>query len=134
MVDALRRAREFLVTSGSIVEIHPTATMARVEVGSTIVGVVEAGDAPRRHEAATAAVTSAVAEGFLRIERAGEFDFYTYGDSAEELAEYIEENWRNARIDAGTVARTREALLAAPGARPRVLERVRLTILRKAEA
>jgi hypothetical protein len=132
MVDALRRARAFVTPTGWIVDIHPTAVAARLEVGSTIVGPIDAGDAPLRHQAATAALTEAVAQGVVRIEREAEFDFYTYGDSAEELAEYIEENWRNARIDAGMVARTRAALLAAPGARPRVLERVRLTILRPA--
>ena len=68
--------------------------------------------------------------GLLRIARSGEFDFYTYGDSPEELAEYVEENWRSARLDAGTIDRARRAVLAAPGAKPRILERVRITVLR----
>lgn len=132
MVDALRRACRFLTPAGSIVEIHPTAGAARVEVGSRVIGPVDAGDAPLRHEAATRALSAAVTEKIVTVERAVEFDFYTYGDSAEELAEYVEENWRNARIERGTVARTRAALLDAPGSRPRILERVRLTVLRPA--
>jgi hypothetical protein len=132
MVDALRRANRFVSPGGCIVDIHPTAMAARLEVGSGVVGTVDAGDAPFRHRAASRALSAAVREGFVHIERAREFDFYTYGDSPEELAEYIEENWRNARIDPETVTRASEALLARPGARPRVLERVRITILRPA--
>jgi hypothetical protein len=130
MVDALRRANEWVTAGGWIVDIHPTAMTARVEVGSTIVGPIDPGDAPLRHEAATLALDAAVRAQLVRMERQAEFDFYTYGDSAEELAEYIEENWRSARIDGRTIARTRAALLAAPGAKPRILERVRLTVLR----
>jgi hypothetical protein len=132
MVDALRRATTFATPSGCLIDLHPTAEAARIEVGSTIVGPFDTGDAPARHEAAGVAIREAAGRGWFRIEREIEFDFYTYGDSAEELAEYVEENWRNARIDADTVARTRAALLAAPGTKPRVLERVRLTILRRA--
>jgi hypothetical protein len=130
MVDALRRACRFLTPSGVIVDIHPTAMAARLEVASTVIGPIEAGDAPHRHEAATAALSAAAAEGFVRIDSEDEFDFYSYGDSPEELAEYIEENWRSARIDPKTVARAREAMRVRPGSQPRVLERVRITILR----
>jgi hypothetical protein len=131
MVDALRRARRFLSPAGWIVDIHPTAA-SRLEVGSTIIGPVETGDAPQRHRTATAAVESIVAEGALRSDRHADFDFYTYGDSVEELAAYVEEEWNDARIDADTIARARAVLLSAPGAKPRILERVRLTVLRPA--
>jgi hypothetical protein len=130
MVDALRRACELLKPKGWIVDIHPTAAIARFEVGTTIIGPIESGDAPLRHQAAGAAVESAVRQGLLRVERSAFFDFYTYGDSVEELAEYIEENWRNARVPQDVVARARAKLLDAPGAKPRVLERVQLTVLR----
>lgn len=130
MVDALRRASGLVTRSGSIVDLHPTASAARLEVGSQVIGPIDAGDAPARHEAAGGAIREAVARGLLRVEHETEFDFYTYGDSAEELAEYIEANWRNARVGRRIVARARAALLAAPGAKPRVLERVRLSVLR----
>ena len=132
MVDALRRACGFLAPSGSVVDVHPTAALARLEVGELIIGPIDAGDAPVRHEAATAAVSAALAEGFVHVEQVSEFDFYTYGDSAEELAEYIEENWCEARIGQAAVLRAREAMRAAPGVKPRVLERVRITVLRPA--
>lgn len=132
MVDALRRACGFLVPSGRVVDVHPTAALARLEVGELIIGPIDAGDAPLRHQAATAAVNGAVAEGFVRVEQVSEFDFYTYGESAEELAEYIEENWCEARMGDAAVRRAREALRTAPGVKPRVLERVRITVLRPA--
>jgi len=132
MVDALRRACGFLAPSGCVVDVHPTAALARLEVGELIIGPIDAGDARLRHEAATAALSAAVAEGFVRVEQVSEFDFYTYGDSAEELAEYIEENWCEARIGKAAVRRAREAMRAAPGDKPRVLERVRITVLRPA--
>jgi hypothetical protein len=130
MVDALRRACRFLTPSGVIVDLHPTAMAARLEVASTVIGPIEAGDAPVRHAAASAALTAAAAEGLVRIEGECDFDFYSYGDSPEELAEYIEENWRCARIDPPIVARAREAMRVRPGSQPRVLERVRITVLR----
>jgi hypothetical protein len=130
MVDALRRAREFLRPEAWIIDIHPTAAIARIEVGSTVIGPIESGDAPLRHQAATDALESVVRQGLLRVERSASFDFYTYGDSIEELADYIEENWRNARVPAEIVGRARETLLKAPGAKPRILERVQLTVLR----
>ena len=130
MVDALRRARELLKPEGWIVDIHPTAAVARIELGATVIGSIESGDAPLRHQAATDALESAIRQGWLRVDRSAFFDFYTYGDSVEELAEYIEENWRNARVPPEIVARARETLLEAPGAKPRVLERVQLTVLR----
>jgi len=132
MVDALRRACRILAPSGCVVDVHPTAALAQLEVGELIIGPIDAGDAPLRHEAATAALSAAVAEGFVRVEQVSEFDFYTYGDSAEELAEYIEENWCEARIGKAAVRRAREAMRAAPGDKPRVLERVRITVLRPA--
>jgi hypothetical protein len=130
MVDALRRACGFLAAAGCVVDVHPTADLARLELGELIIGPIDAGDAPLRHEAATAAVSTAVAEGFVRVEQISEFDFYTYGDSAEELAEYIEENWNEARIGQAAVRRARQAMRATPGVKPRVLERVRITVLR----
>jgi hypothetical protein len=133
MVDALRRARELVTADGWIVDIHPTAAVARVEVGARVIGPIESGDAPSRHQAATRAIETAVADRILRLERSLEFDFYTYGDSIEELAEYIHDEWRNARIPDETIARARDVLLTAPDARPRVTERVQLSVLRRGD-
>lgn len=130
MVDALRRAHRALRPRGRVIDLHPTSTHASVEAGREITGHVEAGDAPRRHAAATEALATIVRDGVFDVERALEFTFYTYGDSIDELAEYIAENWRNARIDDDTIARTRDALRGGLGVKPRVRERVLATRLR----
>jgi hypothetical protein len=115
---------------GCIVDIHPTETAALVQAGDRTTGWVEAGDAPMRHASAGAALSTAIEDGLFVIAAAVEFDFHTYGDTIEELRDYIEETWRSARIDDNTVDRTRDLLrTGAAGIRPRVRERVRLTIL-----
>ena len=63
-------------------------------------------------------------------DQATTFTFYTYGDTIEELRDYIEENWRDSRIADRTVERTREALRHAAGVRPRTREVVHVTRLR----
>ena len=130
MVDALRRAHRIVTPDGCVIDMHPTASAAWVEVAGTPIGRVDAGDAPLRHAAAAAALKTIVDERRFDVAAAVDFDFYTYGDTIEELRDYIVGNWRNARIDETTLERCREALRAAPGVRPRVLERVRLTTLR----
>src|SRR5438046_1055752 len=103
MVDALNRARRLLEPSGWIIDVHPTASDAAVEVGSVSTGCVDAGDAPDRHAAAARSLAAVVDAGLLTIERTHQFTFYTYGDSVEELRDYVEQNWRNARIDDETM-------------------------------
>jgi hypothetical protein len=130
MVDALRRAHRMLKPDGCVVDLHPSATRAQVEAGSRSTGYVEAGDAPLRHAAAGVALATAIQEGLLVVDREVVFDFYTYGDSIEELRDYVVENWREGQIDDATVERTRRMLRdAAPGTRPRLRERVHLTRL-----
>jgi len=134
MVDALRRAHRFVATDGSVVDLHPTDAPASVDVGGSTVGSVDAGDAVARHARAGAALQSVVDEGLFDVETVIDFDFHTYGDTVEELRDYIAENWRDARIDDRTMARARAAVVgAAHGVTPRVLERVRLTVLRPRE-
>jgi hypothetical protein len=129
MVDALSRAHRLLQRRGCVIDLHPTPEPAAIEVGSQAIGVVGTADGPGRHAAADAAVHAVVDEGMFVVRETTVFTFYTYGDSIEELREYVEENWRDARIDEQVVARTREALAAAPGVRPRVREDVRATLL-----
>jgi hypothetical protein len=129
MVDALRRAHAMVKPGGCVVDLHPTAEIASVEVGAHATGVVDGGDAPLRHGAAAAALATVLDAGLFTVDRAVEFTFYTYGDTIEELRDYIVENWRNGRIEDTVVRRTRDALRDAPGTRPRVREQVRLTKL-----
>ncbi|HUE90314.1 MAG TPA: hypothetical protein VMO26_29880 [Vicinamibacterales bacterium] len=130
MVDALRRAREMTRPDGCVIDLHPTAERAGVLVGNTAAGVVSAGDAPERHQAASDAIDTVVAGGLFVLQRGFEFDFSVYADTIDELQEHILEDWRNARIDDETMARARMLLKAAPTIRPRVRERIRITHLR----
>ena len=134
MVDALRRAHGMVAPSGCVVDLHPTPARACLEVGADITGLVDAGDAPFRHAAAGAAMSATIEAGLFVIERVVDFTFHTYGDTVEELRDFIAENWRTARIDEQTIERTREALRGAPGTRPRVREYVTATRLKPALA
>src|SRR5262249_7257452 len=119
-----RRARQWLRPGGTLIDFHPILADAQVIVGDAVVGRVETDDAPDRQAAASAALAAAVAEGLFAIERAVQFDFFTWADSIEELRDYVAENWRDARIGDAVVARARSALRASTDARPRVVERV----------
>jgi hypothetical protein len=131
MVDALRRAHRMLKPDGCVVDLHPSAARALVEAGGQPAGYVDAGDAPLRHAAAGVALATAIQERLLVVDREIVFDFYTYGDSIEELRDYVVENWREGQIDDETVERTRQLVRdAPPGTRPRLRERVHLTTLR----
>jgi hypothetical protein len=129
MVDALRRAHRMVRLSGCVVDLHPTAEIASVEVGARSTGRIEGGDAPLRHAAAGAALATVLDAGLFAVDATIDFTFYTYADTIEELRDYIADNWQNARIDDTVVSRTRDALTNAPGTRPRVRECVRLTTL-----
>jgi hypothetical protein len=133
MVDALRRAHRWLRPAGLLIDVHPTASNAAVEVGDAVVGHVDAEDGPARHAAAGEALDAALLEGLFTLERALEFDFFTYGDTADELRDYIADNWCLARIDDATVARARREMRSAPGAKLRVCEHVRGARFRRAQ-
>jgi hypothetical protein len=130
MVDALRRAHRAVTPAGVVVDLHPSAAPAVVEVGDRLTGYVDVVDGRRRHAAADAAIATAVSEGLFAIERTVAFPFHTHADTIDELREYIEEHWRDAQLDEATVSRSREAARAFAGARPRSREQVILTILR----
>ena len=132
MVHALRRVRQLVRSVGWVIDVHPTAEPAWVEVGAVRVGSVEAGDAPVRHAAADAALTRVLRDGLFSVENSGVFSFFTYADSVEELADHIRQTWRSARIGEPIVERARAAMRASPGTRPRVREHVRWARLRPA--
>ncbi len=130
MVDALRRSHRMVRPDGLVVDLHPSAWPASVEVGNTTTGYVFSPDARDRHADAGVALATIIDERLLQIDEAATFTFYTYGDTIEELRDYIEENWRDSRLEAHTIERTREALRHAAGARPRTREEVHITRLR----
>lgn len=124
MVDALRRARRLLTPDGLVIDLRPTASKVTVEVGDRVTGFVDGDAAYRRHAAAADAIASAVADRLFSIAATTTFDFFTYGDSIEELRDYILENWRDTAIAGDTIERTRAVARASPGVRPRVREHV----------
>jgi len=129
MVDALRRAHRMVKPDGCVIDLHPSVARASVEVGDTVTGHVEAGDASLRHAAADLALAAAVDEGLFTVGHALVFTFFTYGDTIDELRDYVVENWREGRIDDETVSRTRAAHRPS-GVRARIREHVHATKLR----
>lgn len=131
MVDALRRAREWVTTDGCVLDVHPTATPASLEVNGQRLGPLDGGDAPERHARATAALASAIHQRLFTVKATVGFEFHTHGDSIEELRDHIAAHWRSTRIGPGLLARAKAILDANPSAsRPRVVEQVILSTLR----
>src|SRR5262245_45540481 len=130
MVDALRHAHQLARFDGVIVDVHPTATRAVVEIGGRAIGWLDDGDAPLRHRKASEAVELAVADRLFAATAAVDFVFYTIGDTIDELRDHVAATWRTTRIGDEVVRRTREVAGATPEAKPRVREEVRLTTLR----
>lgn len=124
MVDALRHARELVVATGCVIDLHPTAAPALVLVGDAIGGEVDTGGAKIRHQSATDAVAAAVRGGLVTVEDSTEFDFSVYADTLDELQQHIHDEWREGHIGDVTFANTQAILQATPGQRPRVRERV----------
>lgn len=130
MVDALRHARQWVTREGSVIDVHPTATPAWLEIGDQSMGTLDAGDATARHARATAAVEAALHEGLFTEAAAVDFVFHTYGDSIDELRDYIVTHWRSTRMGDHLIESARLRIRAHPHDRPCVVEQIRLTHLR----
>src|SRR5262245_56906154 len=130
MVDALRMTRRWLVPAGHVVDLHPTAEVAQIFVGTVAAGPIDPGGATARHQGATDAIAAAARERVFRIEDAVEFEFFTHADSLDELESSILENWREARVGTKTRERARALLEQNPGGRVCVRERVAASRLR----
>lgn len=130
MVDALRRARELVVPSGLLIDLHPTAAPAVVLVGDAVAGEVDTGNAKVRHQSATDAVAAALRLRLLALDDTAEFDFSVYAETIEELQQYIHDEWREGHIGNVTYGRAEALLKAAPSQRPRVRERIVINHLR----
>jgi hypothetical protein len=130
MVNALRMARQWLVPSGWIVDLHPTAAIATIHVGGVDAGPVDQGGAPARHQAATDAIATAIGDRLLTLEDALEFEFWRHADTLEALDAYIREHWRDSRIGSATLARARELQHQLNTSVVSVRERVAATRLR----
>jgi hypothetical protein len=131
MVDALRRARDWVSPDGLVIDVHPTATPAWLEVDGQRLGRLDGGDAPERHARASAALASAIDAKLFSVTAVVGFMAATYGDSIEELRNHIETHWRSTRIGPELVERADAVLAARPSiGRLRVVEDVTLTSLR----
>jgi hypothetical protein len=119
MVDALRRASRWVRPQGCVLDLHPTNAVPPIEIAGRTVGHVETPDGPARHAAADAALRATIDAGLLVEAASDAFDFYTWGDTFEELREHIEEYWCDARVVVNDPAR----------GRARAIEHVRLTKL-----
>ena len=129
MVHALHRAHTLLAPGGCLLDLRPTPETAEVEVGDVAVGPLDADRADRRHAVAEAALAAAVAGGLFLVEGEREVSFRTYGDSIDELRDYVHASWRDSRVGDVLVARTRGGA-RRPRRHVRVTERLRLTRLR----
>jgi hypothetical protein len=132
MVDALRCAHEWVRPDGVVVDVHPSATPAWLEVDGRPLGPLDAGDAPERHARASGALARAIGEGLFAVTAAVDFTFASYGDSIEELRDHVAAHWRSTRIGPALVDAAHRRLRVAPGAPLRVVEAVTLTRLRPA--
>lgn len=130
MVDALRHAHRMVRPTGCVLDLHPSVIPASVEVGGLSVGRLESGEAAFRHASADRALSVAVQEQMFTIDREATFSFSTWGDTIEELRDYVDETFKDSHITDQTLQRARMALIATPGVRPRLVEKIRITLLR----
>ena len=131
MVDALRQARQWIAPSGFIVDMHPTADVPIVWIGEDSAGPTDPGGATARHQNATNAIATVVADRLLTIEDWTEFEFSTYADSIDELQTFIAATWREASVPEQTMTRARQLLAVNPHARVCARERVIATRMRR---
>jgi hypothetical protein len=81
MVPALEEAHRLLGPRGTVMDIHPVARAAEVEVHTAGDVVFHADDA----------LATVVARGLFVAERCSEFDFRVYAPSARDLREFLAE-------------------------------------------
>lgn len=135
MVDALRRAHEWVTAAGCVIDVHPTEVPAWLEIGGEAIGPLDSADASERHARATAALDAAIHEGLFVVMAAEEFTFRTYGDTVDELRGYIADRWRSTRIGPALAETARVRFGAHPAVgRPCVVEWVRLTVLSRCQS
>ena len=124
MVDALKRTRRLLKPGGWLVDIHPTADPAHVEVGTTdrfiLVGDLfepdETSGPRRRYADADAAVATVVAAQLFSVNATRRFSFRRYADTVDELSESVKGKWKGAYLTPETLRRASHELSATPGA------------------
>jgi hypothetical protein len=137
MVDALQRSRSYLRLTGYLIDVHPTADQARLEVGLTTgamsvgtVGDVDECSGPRtRHARAEAALAEAVGRGWFTVEEQREFEFRRYANSVSEMRDHFR-TWRGAVLGEDAWDRATALRRDHSGARVWLSERVSIARLR----
>jgi hypothetical protein len=138
MVDALERARGWLGPDGRLVDVHPAAEPAYLEVqlGARIVGVGRIDDVNEvigttaRHGRADAALADAVAREWFAVEQRREFSFRRHADTVDEMRAYVNGKWKGAVLQEKSLQHAAALLRAVPGAQLWVREQVHIARLR----
>lgn len=94
MVPALEEAHRLLGPKGTLIDIHPIAGTAEIEVhhAAKVVCAEPASSSPDEGELhADAALAQVVGRGLFASERQTEFDFRVYGSSVSELRDFLAE-------------------------------------------
>jgi hypothetical protein len=139
MVHALESVHRLLAPDGVLIDIHPPALDATLEVacsGRLIhAGFLDETDNGIEYEQAEKALAEVVGRGLFLIEREARFTFAHYAPSLESLRQDLAATWKDAVIE-DTVAARLEASLAECGPYAEVVlrEYVRITRLRRLEA
>jgi len=138
MVDALRRAREWLKPTGYLVDIRPTAEAAYLEV-QRAAGIVCAGRVSdvnelvgpnARHARADTALAIALSSRWFVAEVRLEFSFHRYAETVDEVRDHVRGTWMGAAIEEEALLRAASLHASEPGARLRVREQVGIVRLR----
>ena len=141
MVDALQRAHGWLRPTGCVLDAHPTAEPAYLEVQSAagIVAVGRINDIDEqagpssRHARADAALATAVTRGWFAIEARSEFSFHRHADSVSEMRSHVQGKWKGAALDEIALQQAATLQGAEPSARLWVREQVSIARLRPLE-
>jgi hypothetical protein len=135
MVDALARARRWLMPGGVAIDLRPAHPVAEIEIGLPSGGVLNLGgavveEARRiRHRDADAALRAALALGMFTVRDEHRFSVHYYAETPAELRDHLATQWRQTRIDDATHARTIATLEAHPGSRLWLREQVAIRTL-----
>jgi len=139
MVHALEKAHRLLEPAGRLIDIHPPALDAVLEVWSPghveTIGLIRETDDGIEYGRAEAALAEIVGRGLFEIEHDARFTFSRHAPSLAELRRNLEVTWSDAVIDTETAARI-DAELARGGPQAAIVlrENPRIRRLRPCQA
>ena len=108
MVHALEQIHALLNPGGYLIDLHPNTKLVEfilpLDGREQFIGYMRETDDYSEYRQADEAVETVVAKGLFKIEKTGEFEFYTHADSFDELKAYLDENWSDAVITDEVIA------------------------------